>query len=172
MTSCAFGHKRAALRHVTSCYDTQLDHGRMRVSLIWPSHELPFRTHLFNIPTTTPPGEVGPCHIALANIIYHTHTHTHTHLEVTKQRLSRQFGGQAPGTILCCDTFLFHTTVFPSFFPLATTGLYSSSLSDIRAGCSHSTTLSIPPYQAHLHFHHFFNMAYSFYFVQFKSGTT
>ena len=168
MNSCAFGHKRAALKRATSCYDTQLDHGRMRVSLIWPSHELPFRTHLFNIPTTTPPGEVGPCHIALANIIYHTHTH----LEATKQRLSRQFGGQAPGTILCCDTFLFHTTVFPSF-----------SLSQ-QPGCTRRPSqrsglavLIVPLYPS-LHikliytFITFSNMAYSFYFVQFKSGTT
>lgn len=53
--SCVFGHKRAALKHAMSCYDTQLDHGRMHVSLIWPSHKLPFRTRLFNIPTTPPP---------------------------------------------------------------------------------------------------------------------
>ena len=58
--------------HATLCYDTQLDHGRMHVSLIWPSHKLPFRTCLFNIPTTSSPGEAWPCKIALADIIYHT----------------------------------------------------------------------------------------------------
>ena len=110
--SCAFGHKRAALKHATSCYDTQLDHGRMHVSLIWPSHELPFRTCLFNIPLHILLRETfGPCENAPANII------THPLLEATKRRLLRQFGGQAPGTILCCETFPYHTTVSHLLLP-------------------------------------------------------
>lgn len=103
--SSAFGHKRAAFKHATSCYDTQLDHGRMHVSLIWPSHKLPFQTCLFNIPTTHPPlGESW-------TLRHCTGQHNIPLLEATKRRLLRQFGGQAPGTILCCDTFPFHTTV-------------------------------------------------------------
>lgn len=111
-SSCVFGHKRAALMHATSCYDTQLDHGRMHVSLIWPSHELPFRTCLFNIPLHILPRETfGPCETAPANII------SQPLLEATKRWLLRQFGGQAPGTILCCDSFPYHTTVSHLLLP-------------------------------------------------------
>ena len=139
--SYVFGHKRTAFKHVTSCYDTQLGHGRMHVSLIWPSHELPFQTCLFNIPTThSPPGEVW-------TLRYCTGQHNIPLLEATKRRLLRHFGGQAPGTILCCDTFPFHTTV-SHLLSCQQTGLYSSPGPEIRAGCSHSTTLSIPPYQS------------------------
>jgi hypothetical protein len=110
--SCVFGHKRAALKHATSCYDTQLDHGRMHVSLIWPSHELTFRTCLFNIPLHILLRETfGPCETAPANII------SQSLLEATKRRLLRQFGGQAPGTILCCKTFSYHTTVSNLLLP-------------------------------------------------------
>lgn len=94
------------MKHAASCYDTQLDHGRTHVSLIWPSHELPFRTCLFNIPLHILLRETfGPCETALANII------SQPLLKATKRRLLHQFGGQAPGTILCCDTFSYHTTV-------------------------------------------------------------
>jgi guanine nucleotide-binding protein G(I)/G(S)/G(T) subunit beta-1 len=111
--SYVFGHKRAALKHATSCYDTQLDHGRMHVSLIWPSHELPFRTCLFNIPLhhILLRETFGPCENAPTNII------SQPLLEATKRQLLRQFGGQAPGTILCCETFLYHTTVSNLLLP-------------------------------------------------------
>lgn len=109
--SSAFGHKRAAFKHATSCYDTQLDHGRMHVSLIWPSDELPFRTCLFNIPTTHPPlGESW-------TLQHSTGRHNIPLLEATKRRLLRQFGGEAPGILFCCDTCPFHTTVFHLLLP-------------------------------------------------------
>ena len=74
----------------------------------------------------------------------------------------RQFGGQAPGTTLCCDTFPFHTTV--SHLLLALNKLSCTRLPSQRSGLA---VLIVPLYpslhiKAHLHLHRLSNMVNPF----------
>lgn len=76
----------------------------MHVSLIWPSHQLTFRTCLTY--PLHPPQETWPCDVALANLIYHTG--------------KLQSGGYCVSLVVrrpessCAAIFFpFHTTVIP-----------------------------------------------------------
>ena len=102
--SYVFGHKRAAFAcNVTLRYtDGPRPHARIPNLAVPPTH-LP---NLFNIPTTPSIGDLALRHCARQPNI--------PHWEATKRRLLRQFGCQAPGIILCCDIFPFHTTVITS----------------------------------------------------------